>query len=469
MLSGGSACGLHRPFQNFKLKMAASPHDLRRSSLIWSSHGHLAIGNRTQYMHTPTYQTMENIDIDGTPFSVLMDRAVKLKSSQTAHQSEKYNSFPSFYSGTIWPNEEATKARKLNAFLERLAAANLMKEEGNSAFRDGRLSDAMKKYEMALSVFRFLENTNPRWKSEGIKDQYIKEVEYTGKDDRECKELNRFLVNCYNNIALVSYKMKDFSLAVKACDHAIVVDGQNTKAFFIRAQARLTPKSSSAVDQALAKSDLQLALKHNTDNREAMKLLQKLSNQMKTQRLKDRCTFKGLFDRGEIYDAQELHEQKEERKKCTEVDKIDSKHRDIILGRQLVQLYEERGLEKEKQQLEQSLMAVTETRVSVNDLDFRNPSAKMIEDAKSMGVDLKDPQTAELLEKMKAGHSNGNLLAKDAARSGKRGNTFASSIEKQTVACGPKQQVYTTILSGIIIIGHIFMFFKQFRLESSYE
>ena len=147
---------------------------------------------------------MENIDIDGTPFSVLMDRAVKLKSSQTAHQSEKYNSFPSFYSGTIWPNEEATKARKLNAFSERLAAANLMKEEGNSAFRDGRLSDAMKKYEMALSVFRFLENTNPRWKSQGIKDQYIKEVEYTGKDDDECKQLNWFIVNCYNNISLVS-------------------------------------------------------------------------------------------------------------------------------------------------------------------------------------------------------------------------------------------------------------------------
>ena len=82
--------------------------------------------------------------------------------------------------------------------------------------------------------------------------------------------------------------MEDFSLAVKACDHAIVVDGKNTKAFFIRAQARLTPKSSSAVDQALAKSDLQLALKNNTDNREAMKLLQKLSNQMKTQRFEDR-------------------------------------------------------------------------------------------------------------------------------------------------------------------------------------
>ena len=57
---------------------------------------------------------------------------------------------------------------------------------------------------MALSVFRFLENTNAQWKSEGIKDQYIKEDEYAGKDDDECKQLNRFIVNCYNNIALVS-------------------------------------------------------------------------------------------------------------------------------------------------------------------------------------------------------------------------------------------------------------------------
>mmetsp|Transcript_2181 Transcript_2181/g.4750 ORF Transcript_2181/g.4750 Transcript_2181/m.4750 type:complete len:115 (-) Transcript_2181:173-517(-) len=111
-------------------------------------------------------------NIDGTPFYVLMDRAVNLKKAQTAHEREKYDAFPLFYAHTIFPNDDATKAKKLDIFSERLTAANLVKEEGNVAFCGGRLNDAMGKYETALSVFRFLENMNLQWKSEGIKDKY---------------------------------------------------------------------------------------------------------------------------------------------------------------------------------------------------------------------------------------------------------------------------------------------------------
>jgi hypothetical protein len=36
-------------------------------------------------------------------------------------------------------------------------------------------------------------------------------------------------------------------------------------------------------------------------------------------------------------------------------------------------------------------------------MDFHNPTASMIADTKSMGVDLMDPPTIELLEKLKDG------------------------------------------------------------------
>jgi len=140
----------------------------------------------------------------------------------------------------------------------------------------------------------------------------------------------------YNNIALASYKMKDYSLAVKACDHALVVDRKGAKALLIQAQALIAPKNSSVAEQTLARLDLQEVVKNNPGNREAKRLLHGLKNQMKAQRSEERCAFKGLFDRGEINSTLELREQKEARRKCAEEDKINSRHRGINLGKQLV-------------------------------------------------------------------------------------------------------------------------------------
>jgi hypothetical protein len=405
---------------------------------------------------------LESIDVDGTPFSVLMDRAVKLKNLQSKHDRIKYDARPSFYQNTIFPNDDVASARQLGKFDERLAAANHFKEEGNSSFRDGRLHDALIKYEMAASVFRFLENNNPEWKSQGLRDQFITEVEYECKTEKERHELKGFLVACYNNIALVSCKMNDFSLAVDACDYAIAIDGRNDKTLYLRARARLDPKSSGAVEETLARSDLSMALKINPENREARKLLQRLDSDMKKQRAKNKIAFRGLFDRGTIYDPRELCERKEVGRKRAEQDENESKQRDIILGRQLAQLYEERGMEKEKEKIEMSLkneVEAKEKRNCVDDMDFRNPTAKMVLDAKTMGVDLTDPHTVELLENLKAGgdqewmrNSKGSI---EQSRPG-------SSSEWQVTRARPfwLRRLHFKILSGIILAGYIFAYLK---------
>ena len=45
-----------------------------------------------------------------------------------------------------------------------------------------------------------------------------------------------------------------------------------------------------------------------------------------------------------------------------------------------------------------------EQKEKMNSVDFHNPTDQMKEDAKSMGVDLNDSQTIELLEQMKSEH-----------------------------------------------------------------
>ena len=67
------------------------------------------------------------------------------------------------------------QARGQDSFKDRMGAAVRIKVEGNLAFRDGGFGDALSKYEMALSVFRYIENTNPKWKEMGIKDEHLEE------------------------------------------------------------------------------------------------------------------------------------------------------------------------------------------------------------------------------------------------------------------------------------------------------
>eukprot|EP00970_Alexandrium_tamarense_P010964 scaffold2291_cov211-Alexandrium_tamarense.AAC.13 len=240
-----------------------------------------------------------DIDVDGTPFSVLMDRAVKLKSSQLSSQGSKWDSYPSFYQNTVFPREEAVDEARGLDFNDRLASATPLKDEGNSSFQDGNLDEALVKYESALAVFRYLVNINSSWKNEGIKDDFISEVSFQSKDDEESDKLNEFLVKCYNNIALVSDKRRHFQLALQACDCAIAVDKRCDKSYFHRAQARIAPLSSGSVEQELALADLQTSVKMNGQNKEARKLLHSLRDEIKSQRVRDKQSFSGLFDRGE--------------------------------------------------------------------------------------------------------------------------------------------------------------------------
>ena len=137
--------------------------------------------------------------------------------------------------------------------------------------------------------------------------------------------------------------------------------------------------NSSTSDQVLAKCDLQTALQCNPDNKQARRQLERLNHQIKQQKIKDKHTFKGMFDRGELYkELNNKGESSQEQRDDNEL--IESKQRDIIMGRQLVQLYEERGMNEEKTKLEQSLkheINIMEQKEKMNNVDFHNPTDQM--------------------------------------------------------------------------------------------
>jgi len=328
---------------------------------------------------------MDKIDIDGTPFSVLLDRAVKIKSSQSAHLAQKYNALPNFVQSSLFPSDEVINARNLGSFTERFDAAMAWKEDGNAAYREGRFDVALEKYKMSLTLFRYVENSNPNIKNEGIKDEYLKEIMYVPKNNDEEQQLHQFLVKLYNNLALTSLKRNDHRTAIQACDCAIEVDRKNDKSFYLRAQARIAPKSASAIDEELAMMDLRAAVTINPHNKQARKQLQEARLRIRSQRTLDKNAFAGLFNRGEVYDTNELDEEKDARRKCLENDRIKVKEESL----------------KSRDQV-------------VNKVDFRNPTEKMLTSADAMGVDLSDPQTIEMLEQMQKEKNGGAEVCYDS-------------------------------------------------------
>lgn len=112
------------------------------------------------------------ISIDGTPFSVLMDRAVKLKTAQEAGDKKDFKSRPKFVQDTIFhaygPRKDEVVCSRSNnkSMAEKLHFADILRVEGNVHFKNERYNEAYECYSMAAGIFRYLENNNPKWKDE---------------------------------------------------------------------------------------------------------------------------------------------------------------------------------------------------------------------------------------------------------------------------------------------------------------
>jgi tetratricopeptide (TPR) repeat protein len=96
---------------------------------------------------------------------------------------------------------------------------------------------ACRKYEEALSIFRYFYSTNPKWSEEGIDDSELKEVTYEGANEMEKFIILKLVLDTLLNIAACNIKSKDFETAVLACEEALKLDAKNIKALYRRGRA----------------------------------------------------------------------------------------------------------------------------------------------------------------------------------------------------------------------------------------
>jgi tetratricopeptide (TPR) repeat protein len=218
-----------------------------------------------------------DVEVNGTPMSVLLGQAVKLKSAQEKPLRKVFDSFPTFYQNSLFSGQDVVDIRALVGFEERLEAADKLKVLGNSLAKDGKYVESVNQYEMALSAITWIGNKkNHSWKSEGIKDDFIEEkhdaalaIDQPSNETQKLQKLQvtEHLISVYNNIAIVSTKTEQFTNAIAACTCALRLDERNVKALYLRSKARFTPKSCSVAEEEMAIRDLMAARKIDPQNK----------------------------------------------------------------------------------------------------------------------------------------------------------------------------------------------------------
>lgn len=238
----------------------------------------------------------EKATVNGTPMSVIFDQAVKLRTARDAMLRSNFDKLPIFLQNS-WIHRDLHESRDL-PFDSRFELATSFKLEGNEKVKEGLFSEALTLYEKSFALFRWVENANPNWRNDTIKDEFMTEYSFESNNPDEIKQVNQLLQNVCTNIAIIRLKLKQFSLAVSACDYSLQIDEEPcVKSLYLRAKARTTPKSAGLVEENLALKDLSSAVAIEPNNKTIRRELEKILHQRKLAQAKKKKVYSGFLQK----------------------------------------------------------------------------------------------------------------------------------------------------------------------------
>ncbi|OQS01663.1 hypothetical protein ACHHYP_00429 [Achlya hypogyna] len=347
-----------------------------------------------------------------SPFGNLMAEAVKLKGAQQAQLRPRWDSWPQYFQHSMFMAEPIVSLRT-QSVRERLDAADEIKKKGNARFEDKQFDEAVAQYEMGLALFKYCENTDPDWKKKGIRDDDIRVVDCAPDNAEERAELTALMLSLYLNISVCKMRLKEYPLAIAACNDALALDGTCAKAYYRRAQALITPLSSGAVEFERALKDLEAASKWEPSNAEIRKLYRQLREEQTKQKRLDKATFQGMFGRGCVVSPEEtdvVADPEAARRKQLEQELADA---DAV-----VRMYEAKGDVESARELQAKIAdAKAAAARAPAPVDFYHPTPEMIADGHANGIDLTDVRVQQMLADLQAEHlAKGTTPAKPRRR-----------------------------------------------------
>lgn len=126
-----------------------------------------------------------------------------------------------------------------------------------------------------------MKSKRENWKKEGIFDEDLTYVHYTGNNDKEKLILDQMKFGLYLNLAAAYMRQNDNDNAARACDEALILNPKNTKALYRRARARSSANDGNPIplqqyNQAL--EDIKLAHELNKEDPEIKEELIRITN-----------------------------------------------------------------------------------------------------------------------------------------------------------------------------------------------
>jgi hypothetical protein len=334
-----------------------------------------------------------------TEFDRLMRDAVAIKSAQLAQYRKKFDLWPQFHQAGLYYCESFKHLhngplREIVPFYEE------KKKEALKLFQSQEFQQALHKYEEILTIFRWVENRNEKWRNSGIEDDDLT-VCHAEKNEL----VNEMVIAIYLNIALCNLKLQVWKEAVAACDEVLAIDPQNVKGLYRKALALTTPVGSDLDNYRDAIKLLAKALHNEPGNFEVREKLNEFKAFLADQKEKSKKTFGSFFKKHAYEDVEPAKVNNAAREYEELIEKGENMVKDL---RAKGKKTEARSLQKNvKLMKKHKEKAIEEAKKKA--LDFENPSEEMKKSALEFGIDLNDPVVQAELKKLKQGKELENL------------------------------------------------------------
>jgi FK506-binding protein 4/5 len=153
---------------------------------------------------------------------------------------------------------------------EKIEYAQLLKDQGNRLFKQGRIARATVKYNEAVELIKF----------------------ETTLEGELMEQANQVRLSCHLNMAACKLKMKNWTECIHACDEALTIASQSIKAMYRKAQAQL-----ALGDIENARTTVEDALQFEPENTNMQVLQRKVRLAQQHIRAKERQVFGGIFSK----------------------------------------------------------------------------------------------------------------------------------------------------------------------------
>lgn len=153
---------------------------------------------------------------------------------------------------------------------ERIERAELYKEKGSLLYKNNNLIYAVKKYQTSI---KYLTS--------------IPEESLTKIPEKLRTEFHRLVLLNHLNLALCYWKTEDWDLVIKHCNEALLLDKNNVKALYRRAQGY-----SNKYEYDSALKDLHAILEIEEGNKAALKDIKVIS----AKKQKEKAMYKKMFN-----------------------------------------------------------------------------------------------------------------------------------------------------------------------------